>query len=1420
MPFHHSRSTGLLILGLALGGMAPLHSATSFVSGDISTGKNWTNGLPNVGNNGTIAVPGTLAEINFGNSSVGTVAISHTAGAITGTGDINLHNDGSTLYQWTQSGGSVAGSNFMVINDRVTYELTGTGSIYFAVTSTGGSRLQVVNAGSWVQSGGTTDGIALAFENTSGTSTLSGGVGLNVGASWSGGAAIRVLNSTVNITGDYTATIHPSFINPSTYYSGALSVEGTGVLNFSPHWTGSLTQSAFAGTAKWLTALTQTGVQVDGTQVTTGNFADYFELTDNGATVKAVGTNLTEPEVILLTLQRDPLTGVVSLHWNSNPDWVYRVDASSNLQDWPALDPAVPSGGTSTTWIDPTAADASRRFYRVSGRVATTSRIGLTAIDGNGDLNLDRNAWLARNNLVYLSPPFRKSDSIPLGSGRVGAAMWIDLENGLTFQLNRPEGVPSMAGLGTLQITNLASLVAAQDYQGVLSLHDGVFTQHGTGLTVTSFFRWGGEELVVDVQGANPDEFITVRLSAFTGGSTFSGTTAITPYHAIASTNPANEATGENCIAIAGGDGSTANYPGFRATQFMTAQAVGRQIVATANATATTLTFKPNSNGSYRVVVPMKIWTGTPIATSTLKSEALAAQAMVPGLAADPLASLLTQQSADFGAMWNDTAIIRLYSADGAARYIEQMLALDSYFRIAAALTPLPAVGGGETRLFCWNPVGVFNRLHWYQNLRPINHANIASGVWRGNASTWDWLLGWLPTLKQHVTDTFPGYEGAGYPEYIDGQPGTAGSLLVSQIFGATSIAAPGTQYYTSRMMSTTLETVSAIITEYRYRQDEAFLTTYWPIIREGMLFHRSLLKSGGLGGDGKYHYLGVNARENNWKDNDDTPDVSNIRILLPAVIDLATQRGDTSLANKLNELTGKLPELPTNTLANKLARLNFQANYRTHPDGQDVGVIDWSAASLGNVSANAENPDLDAIWPANFISDASDPGLVQLANDTLDTRFFRENYDWHPTVVQAARMGRADIYKEALLSGIGSFMIYPQGFSCYSGGDADVQTEFTAVQTLGAHEALVQNHDGLLRLANAWPTDWEAVAWLPVEGGHRVALEVVGGVVQAATVDLGSSNSSMQIRNPWPGNAFTVRDLTTATTLFTATQNIATIAAIAGHRLRIERDSQPLTSFTFEPVLDFPNAGVTSLGTRILGKRAGNTFGFADPHLFEWLLDSTTSGLQNLGSIANADLQAQGTVTVDTRLPDGTGLSLANGYLTTRVLGPIGTDLGATFQLDVKVNAAAGYRRLIDCCVPGSNCDPGFLLDLTPDNKLRFICSSQTVISTGVLPLNTWAHVRVTYLAGSAVTIQIDGASETVPVAGSAITFSSDGLHLSIGADLNGGSRFTGSVANVRIDAGTPSATAQMQYMDKTLPTEYDITFGSSDTDKKSQIR
>jgi len=303
MKFNRSAFKHLLVLSFAMIGSVQLHAQTSFNSGgNIATAADWTNGLPNVGNDGTIAVDGTLSDYYFGNSTPGTIVVSHTAGTITGGDQPHLYNSGSTPCKWTQSGGTLSALNFILINQNVTYELTGTGRIYFTLATTGGSRLYTWGTGSsFVQSGGTTEGISLAFQNPTGTNTLSGGEGLNVGGSWTA-AAYYVDSSTLNISGSYSATIHSRMVNPTGDSLGVLCILGTGVVNFDPTWTGSLTQSAFAGTTKWQTALTQTGVKVNGTQVTAGNFGNFFEITESGTVVKAApppigGTNFVSGDV-------------------------------------------------------------------------------------------------------------------------------------------------------------------------------------------------------------------------------------------------------------------------------------------------------------------------------------------------------------------------------------------------------------------------------------------------------------------------------------------------------------------------------------------------------------------------------------------------------------------------------------------------------------------------------------------------------------------------------------------------------------------------------------------------------------------------------------------------------------------------------------------------------------------------------------------------------------------------------------------------------------------------------------------------------------------------------------------------------------------------------------------------------------------
>jgi autotransporter-associated beta strand protein len=505
-------------------------AGTRFIGNNVAIATHWTNGLPNVGKDGSIAASGTISRyaIDFVNSAEGTVAISHTAGTLTGA-DINLRNSGTTLYQWTQSGGTFSATNFFLVNNRVTYELTGTGLINFA-SVTGGSRLQVVNAGSWVQSGGTTDGMALAFENPTGSNTLSGGEGLNVGASWPGGAAIRVLNSTVNITGDYTATINSGFSNAAGLTSGVLSMEGSGVLDFSPTWTGSLSQIAFNGTTKWQNALTQNGVRVGGTQVTIENFGDYFAIIDNGVTV------VTRPPDTLWTGATNNVWDINSTsNWISDGSPVNYTEGGFVIFD----DSASTTTVTLDTIVNPsivTFNNASKN-YTLGG---TGSIAGITGLTKSGAATLIlANTNTYTGNTAILAGTLTLTGRISSGAGTVS------MRDGTSLNVTASGNNPAIsttgdmfvgtdfnnpAGMNTITFDGLSSLSVAPITVGSLFL-DSPVTVNITGVRPVvgqyPLFQYTSEYEVHDLSlGSLPDGFTATLVDDIESQSIYLDVTA------------------------------------------------------------------------------------------------------------------------------------------------------------------------------------------------------------------------------------------------------------------------------------------------------------------------------------------------------------------------------------------------------------------------------------------------------------------------------------------------------------------------------------------------------------------------------------------------------------------------------------------------------------------------------------------------------------------------------------------------------------------------------------------------------------------------------------------------------------------------------------------------------------------------------
>ena len=109
------------------------------------------------------------------------------------------------------------------------------------------------------------------------------------------------------------------------------------------------------------------------------------------------------------------------------------------------------------------------------------------------------------------SPNTAAQDSLPLGNGSLGAAVWA--ANGLTAQLNRSDTLPDRRSPGWFTVPGLSRITAAADFAAHLDLYDGVLTESGAGMTAQIYLRADADMLVVDVTGADPDSTQTAQVN-------------------------------------------------------------------------------------------------------------------------------------------------------------------------------------------------------------------------------------------------------------------------------------------------------------------------------------------------------------------------------------------------------------------------------------------------------------------------------------------------------------------------------------------------------------------------------------------------------------------------------------------------------------------------------------------------------------------------------------------------------------------------------------------------------------------------------------------------------------------------------------------------------------------------------------------
>jgi hypothetical protein len=763
----------------------------------------------------------------------------------------------------------------------------------------------------------------------------------------------------------------------------------------------------------------------------------------------------------------------------------------------------------------------------------------------NGGFSVDTPNVVRRADVVLGKANTSPSQFVPLGNGTLGAAVWA--ANGFTAQLNRSDTFPDRKSPGQVVIPGLSRLTGAADFAGHLDAYDGTLYESGGGMTLTAYVRSDTAQLVVDVTGADPNSSQTAQVKLWSGRSpaaSASGGTA-----ALAETwvdNNGQGASGQTFGSLAG------------------VSAGGRNVAASNPDSLTAqVAFNPNADGTFRVIVAAPAWTG---------GDALnTANSVLNGDMTKPASSLNTAHLAWWHDFWGTAGLIKISSADGSGEYVENLRTLYLYDAAAERGGSTPGSQAGVADLFNfsqdhqdWFPAG-----YWFWNLRMQVQANISAGEPGLNDPVLNLYTSNVDNIASWTSSKVPGKQGLCVPETMRFN----GNGMYNGGEGNASCDATIAPSYNAQTYTSGAEVALWIWQEYLATDNLSLLSTNYPVIKGAAQF---LLSIATTGSDGLLHTT-ANAHETQWNVTDPTTDIVAMQALFPVAVRAAqTLNTDSALVSQLNTAIGKLPPLPRTDTATQSQLLTPAA------DANNNDMIGLSTQPTAT-RHNSENIGLEAVWPYNLIGDSS--SMTALAKRTYTSRSYVNGNDWSNDALHAARLGLASEVKNDLLNATKSYQAYPSGLASFTGSAAsEPYVEQSGVLAAAVSEGLVQDYDGLLRIAPAWPTDWTGEGTVAVQHNTKVDVQVSGGTVGTVAIVSGS-NTPITMRSPWPGQAVTVVDGSSGATVVASQSNATfTIPAQSGKSYLVEPTSTPTTALPFAGIGGSPATAARHLGNQSIG--------------------------------------------------------------------------------------------------------------------------------------------------------------------------------------------------------------------------------------------
>jgi alpha-L-fucosidase 2 len=759
-----------------------------------------------------------------------------------------------------------------------------------------------------------------------------------------------------------------------------------------------------------------------------------------------------------------------------------------------------------------------------------------TAWNG-GHFAVDTAGVLSRSDIVLGQANSLPAEAMPMGNGRLGIALWS--AEGFTAQLNREDTLPHRDSPGQVVIPGLSALTSAADFQGRLDLFNGTLVEHGGGITLTAYVQISTDTLVVDVRGADPNLTQTAELRLWaprTPEATASGKTAVLSQSWIDNYGPG--ASGDKFGSLAA------------------ITATGRDVSATVTGVrAVTVSFKPTQDGHFQVIVACPRYNG-----------AESKEASIGGTLsnADP-----QEHAAWWNSFWKHAGLIKLTSADGSGEYMENLRNLYLYTAAAESGGRFPGSQAGIADLFSavedlhhWDPAAF-----WHWNLRMQVAANLDAGVAELNLPYFRLYRENLTSIEDWTTKHMAGRTGICVPETMRfNGPGIEyeadWNAAKPPVVGLNCDAA-SPPYYNARTLSTGAEVSLWIWRQYLATGDRAFLQANYPVMAASAQF---LLAYETRGVDGKMHTHSSNAHEQQWDTTDPTTDLSARSALFPVVIQAAgLLHADGKLVQQLQTELAQIPRLP-------------EAEKAGAGHGERVIAASYDP---GAAEHNEENIGLEPVWPYNLIGD--DSPMLDLARQTYATRPYPVHQDWSFDPVQAARLGLGEEVRSTVIALTQRYQTYVNGFANWGGPAGEFYVEQEGVVALALAEALVQDYDGLIRIAPAVPAEWNFEGSVWVRDRTRVDVQVRAGVPTTVAIEAGATQT-LHIRNPWPGQLVKATD-GHGRTVMSSAGSILTLSVHPDESYLLARSDMATTPEPFAPMTGTPAMQFRKLGPVQIGK-------------------------------------------------------------------------------------------------------------------------------------------------------------------------------------------------------------------------------------------